>query len=335
MKGSYTMAPERQNTGVKDKVPGPEPRKWLGGRRLGEWRANLLFIGPIFIVFTILFIVPFVQGIYYAFTDWDAINPNMKFVGLSNFIKIFTVDSTFLPAMGRTMFFVTLNFFGVNVLAMLFAIALTNKFRINNIIRSAIFLPNVISMVIAGFIWQFMYLKVFPQVGESVPALGFLDQNWLSNPSLVMISVVIVSVWQGTGYIMTIYIAGLQGLDESQIEAARLDGANGWQMFWKVKLPGVLPAVAVGAFMNVAGSFKIFDIVYSLTSGGPGHSSEVAMLELYREAYVSKNFGYACAKAVILALVIIIVTICQMYVTSEKKEKPNKNCKKAGKKVAA
>jgi len=333
MKANFTASPGSDCLEGTQKSTGP---RMFRGKRLGsEGRANILFIGPIFIIFTILFIVPFVQGIYYAFTDWDAINPEMHFVGLKNFIKIFTIDSTFLPAMGRTIFFVTLNFFGVNVLAMLFAIALTNKFRFNNIIRSAIFLPNVISMVIAGFIWQFMYLKVIPQVAEEVSFLSFLDQNWLSDPGLVMISVVIVSVWQGTGYIMTIYIAGLQGLDESQIEAARLDGANGWQLFWKVKLPGVLPAVAVGAFMNVAGSFKIFDTVYSLTSGGPGHSSEVAMLELYREAYVSKNFGYACAKAVILAIVIIIVTVCQMYVTSEKKEKPKKQHKMSGKGVTA
>jgi len=280
-------------------------------------RGILLFIVPVLLVYTLLFIVPMFQGVAYAFTDWDGINQNVHFVGLRNFIKIFTIDSSFLPAMGRTVFFVTLNFFGVNVLAMLFAIALTNKFKFNNIIRAAIFLPNVISMVIAGFIWQFMYLKIFPQAAEKFSILSFLNQSWLSDSNLVMISIVLVSMWQGIGYIMTIYIAGLQGVDECQIEAAKIDGANGWQSFWKVKLPAVLPAVAVGAFMNVAGSFKIFDTVYSLTSGGPGKSSEVAMLEIYREAYLYKNFGLACAKAVLLAIVIVAITILQMRLTSD------------------
>ncbi len=274
-----------------------------------------LFVGPVFVLFTILFVLPLVQGVYYSLTNWDAINPNVTFVGLKNYIKIFTVDPYFLPALGRTFYFAVLNVFFVNVLAMLFALALTSNFKANNLYRSAIFIPNVISMVISGFIWQFMFTKIFPQAAQAVPFLGFLDQSWLSNVNLVMFSIVIVSVWQGTGYIMTIYIAGLQGMDQGLVEAATIDGANIWQTFWRVKLPSILPTVAVGAFMNISGSLKIFDIVYSLTNGGPGRASEVAMLEIYREAYQYRNFGYACAKAFLLAAVIILITIIQQRVT--------------------
>ncbi|MEI7885663.1 MAG: sugar ABC transporter permease [Clostridia bacterium] len=308
-------------------VPNKEKEKALAFSFLkrngnGKKRENrltfLIFVAPIFLLFTLLFIVPLVQGVYYAFTDWDAVNPVLNFVGLKNFVKIFTIDSNFIPAMGRTFYFVIFNVFLSNTIGMLFAIAFTNDFRFNNMFRSMIFIPNVISMVIGGFIWQFMFLKVMPQTAAKFSFLSFLDQSWLSDSNIVMFSIVIVSLWQGLGFMMTIFIAGLQGIDSSLIEAGTIDGASGWQSFWNIKLPAVLPTVAVGAFMNIAGSFKIFDTVFSLTSGGPGRSSEVAMLEIYREAYTYKNFGYASAKAVLLALVIIIFTIIQLKLTSDK-----------------
>ncbi len=279
---------------------------------------NLCFLGPCYILFTVFFINPMIQSIYFSFTNWNAIDPSFSMVGLQNYINIFTVDTGFLPALGRTFFFAFFNVLFTNVLAMLFGVALTTKFRFNNMFRSAIFIPNVIAMVVTGFIWQFMFLNVFPTVAETMPIpFGFLDISWLSDPSIVMFSVVIVSVWQGVGYIMTIYIAGLVTVDESMLEAATIDGASGWTTFWRIKLPAILPTVGVGAFLNVAGSFKIFDIVYALTSGGPGESSTVAMLDIFREAYMFRNFGYASAKAVILSIIIILITLIQFKITSK------------------
>lgn len=289
----------------------------IAGAREKSWEF-WVFVGPVFALFTLFFIVPLAQGLYYAFTNWDAINPRINFVGITNFVKIFTIDKYFIPALGRTFYFTVLNVFFVNVFAMLFALALTNESRGNNFFRACIFVPNVISMVIAGFIWSFMFSKILPKIGSDIPLLSFLDQSWTGDEKFAMMAIIIVSVWQGTGYIMTIYIAGLQGMDAGLVEAGKIDGANAWQTFWRIKLPSILPTVAVGSFMNIAGSLKIFDIVYSLTKGGPGRSTEVAMLELYREAYQYKNFGYASAKAVILAVIIIAITLVQQKLTKAK-----------------
>lgn len=295
----------------------PSAGKWKN-RGKSIW-ANFWFLGPCYILFTVFFFIPMCQSVFYAFTSWDAVNPNITFVGLRNFVKIFTIDSNFLPALGRTFYFTFFNVILTNVLAMLFAVALTTNVRVNNFFRSLLFIPNVISMVITGFIWQFMFLRVIPDLAKGSPGVfGFLNQAWLSDPNLVMFSIVIVAVWQGVGYIMTIYIAGLTSVDASMLEAALIDGAGGWITFWRVKLPAMLPTVAVGAFLNIAGSFKVFDVVYSLTSGGPGRSSEVAMLDIFREAYMYNNFGYACAKSVILALIIIVFTLIQFKFTAGK-----------------
>ncbi len=281
------------------------------------WWVGPLFVGPILIVYSILFAFPFLQGLYYSFTNWTAINPNYSFIGWQNYKEIFTLDEYFLPSLNRTFFIAFINVIFTNVLAMLFAVALTNQFRWNNTWRALIFMPNVISMVVSGFIWKFMFGEILPKLGETTN-ISLLSNSWLSDPGIVAYSIVIVSVWWGLGYIMTIYIAGLQGIDSEIIEAADIDGCNSWQSFFKVKLPSMLPVVTVGIFLNISGSLKMFDTIYSLTGGGPGKASEVAMLNIYREAFVFNRMGYGNAKAVFLTVIIVLITIVQMKLTSTK-----------------
>ncbi|MBS3970413.1 MAG: sugar ABC transporter permease, partial [Clostridia bacterium] len=223
----------------------------------------------------------------------------------------------FMDSINRTFYIALINVFLTNVLAMTFAIALTSSFKLNNLFRAVIFLPNVISMVISGFIWQFMFTRISTSAYKAT-GLELFNVSWLGDTQNVIYAIVIVSLWQGLGYIMTIYIAGLMGVDESLVEAAEIDGASGWQVFFRIKLPVMLPVITVGAFLNIAGSLKIFDIIYSLTGGGPGRASEVAMLNIYREAFVFNRFGYGTAKAVILSIIIILITIIQLRITSRK-----------------
>lgn len=281
------------------------------------WWVAPLFVGPILIVYTVLFMFPFLQGVYYSCTDWTAIAPTYKFLGLQNFKEMFTLDDYFINSLNRTFFIALINVIFTNILAMLFAVALTTSFRYNNAWRAAIFLPNVISMVVSGFIWKFMFSEILPKLGE-LSGIAFLTKGWLSDPNIVIYSIVIISVWWGLGYIMTIYIAGLQGIDSAIIEAADIDGCTAWQSFFKIKLPSMLPIVAVGIFLNISGSLKIFDTIYSLTAGGPGKASEVAMLNIYREAFVYNRMGYGNAKAVVLTIIIVIITLVQMKITSGK-----------------
>jgi raffinose/stachyose/melibiose transport system permease protein len=295
--------------------------KSLFSESLGKrnYLLDLSFIGPVFIIYTLLFAFPFLQGLYYSFTQWNGIDPQATFVGFRNFIEMFTKDEYFVPSLNRTFFIAFVNVFFTNLLAMLFALALTNSFRLNNFWRAAIFMPNVISMVVSGFIWKFMFTQIAENMAE-VTGIEAINQSWLGDANIVAYSIVIVSVWWGLGYIMTIYIAGLQGIDNSIIEAAEIDGANNWQMFFRIKLPSMLPVVTIGVFLNVSGSLKLFDTIYSLTGGGPGKASEVAMLNIYREAFVYGRLGYGNAKAVVLTLIIIAITVVQMKLTSGKEK---------------
>jgi len=279
--------------------------------------AYIVFIGPAFVLFTLFFIYPLLGGLYYSFTDWDAASTQINMVGFKNYANLFTNDPNFMDSINRTFYIALINVFLTNVLAMTFAIALTSSFKLNNLFRAVIFLPNVISMVISGFIWQFMFTRISTSAYKAT-GLELFNVSWLGDTQNVIYAIVIVSLWQGLGYIMTIYIAGLMGVDESLVEAAEIDGASGWQVFFRIKLPVMLPVITVGAFLNIAGSLKIFDIIYSLTGGGPGRASEVAMLNIYREAFVFNRFGYGTAKAVILSIIIILITIIQLRITSRK-----------------
>ncbi len=286
-------------------------------RKIRSFGTDVVFIGPVLVLYAALFVLPFLDGLRISMTSWDGVSTTFTYVGLRNYVNIFTTDVYFLDSLGKTFRIAFLNVIATNTLAMLFALALTTKFRSNNAVRAVIFAPIVMSMVVIGFVWRFLFSQVGPKLAEST-GLDLLGVPWLGDADLVIYATVIVSLWQGLGYIMTIYIAGLQGIDSSLIEAGSIDGCNDWQSFWKIKLPSMLPVVSVGLFLNIAGSLKIFDTIYSLTGGGPGKSSEVAMLNLYREAFVYGHFGTGAAKAFIMTLIIILVTIVQRQVTERR-----------------
>ncbi len=279
--------------------------------------VDLLFIGPIFVVYTLLFMYPFFEGLYYSFTNWNGVDPQVNFIGLRNYVEMFSRDEYFLPALQRTFFIAVLNVTLVNILAMVFALALTTEGRLNNLWRAMIFMPYMISMVVCGFIWRFMLTNIAENLAE-VTGLQFINQSWLGDPNIVIYSIVIVSTWWIAGYIMTIYIAGILSIDQSLIEAGEIDSCNTWQSFFKIKLPLMMPVVTVGAFLSISYSLKIFDTIYSLTGGGPGKASEVVMLNLYRDAFVYNRYGYGTAKAIVLTLIIILITYIQMRITNAK-----------------
>lgn len=275
-----------------------------------ELKIEMLFILPALALYTIFFIIPFVTGIYYSFTDWRGIDGLASFIGVRNYVTLIR-DNFFIDSVKRTFYFTIINVSMTNILAMLFALMLATKTKINNLYRLIISLPNIISMIATGFLWQFMFTKISASLYDAT-ALKLFDVNWLSNEKIILISIVIVTLWQGLGYIMIIYIAGIQSVDSDIIEAASMDGANAIESFIHIQLPAMMPTLLVGVFLNVAGSLKIFDVVFSLTGGGPGRITEVMVLNIYNEAFVNNRLGYANAKALILTCIVILVTSIQM-----------------------
>jgi len=277
----------------------------------------MFFLGPMFIIFTVVFTVPLIMGIVYSFTNWSGISGVYAFTGIENYIRMFKNDSRFIESLIVTGKFVFWNCLLTNVFAMFFAVILTKDKKSNIFTRTSLFLPNMISLVVVGFIWRFLLTGIGKQAYE-LTGSSLFSIDILGNPKLVVAALVLVSFWAGVGYIMIIYIAAIKSVDKNVLEAGQIDGCNKVNLFFRVTLPSMISTVSVGIFINISGSIKIFDMVWSLTNGGPGGASEVAMVNVYREAFERQNFGYANAKSIVLTLIIIIITAIQLKITERK-----------------
>jgi len=274
------------------------------------------FLLPAFILYSIFFLFPLFSGVLYSFTRWNGISFSKEFIGIENFKEIFS-DKRFLGSLFFTFKYAVLNVIFINIFAFALALMLDRTVKGIGFLRSVFFMPNVISMVIVGFIWQFIFMNV---VGEMSRFMGmpFLNQSWLGDPHIALYSVTLVSVWRGTGYMMIIYLAGLQTINSEIIDASRIDGASNWGKFIYIILPLMIPSINICLFMTIANSFKMFDLVFAMTRGGPGYATEVISLNLYNEAFLNDRYGYGIAKAVVLAIIIMIVTYIQLKVLKKR-----------------
>lgn len=235
---------------------------------------------------------------------------SVKFIGLQNFIDIFTSDERFPRVASFTIFFTFFNVLIINVVGMILALLLDMNFRAKKALRTMFFMPNVLSLIIVAFIWTFLFQNL-------IPAIPGTD-GWLGDPKVAPYSVIIASVWQGLGYIMVIYLAGLQSIPQDILEVAEIDGASGLKKFFSITLPLLLPAATISFFITLTNSLKTFEIMIALTKGGPGSATESYVLNIYNDAFANNMFGYATAKAIILLLVIMTITIIQLTVMKRK-----------------
>jgi raffinose/stachyose/melibiose transport system permease protein len=286
-----------------------------------EIRLLLLFLLPALIFYSIFMIIPVITGLSYSFTNWNGVNPNFEFVGLDNFVKALTDDKNFLASIKFTLKYVLAMVVLTNILGLLLAIFIDARTKTSNLFRTAFFLPNMISFIIGAYIWQFIFRKVMTELAQN-KFLGFLEQPWLGNPNFSFWAIVMMSLWTSVGYIMVIYIAAIQGVPIEYKEAARVDGANKIQIFFKVTLPMIMHAVSINLFLTLNNSFKAFDQIYGLTGGGPGRTTQVMSLNIYEEAFSSFfRYGYANAKAIILFLFVLVITLIQLRLTRSKEVK--------------
>lgn len=263
-------------------------------------------------------LVPAFGGFYYSFTDWNGLNHTYDFIGLSNFLEAFTDDPDFIKSILFTLKYVVFMVVLQNVFALLLAALIEARSRYKAIFRTVFFMPNMLSMIIGGFMWLFIFTRVLPYIAEH-SVFKFLDQSWIGDSNFSFLAIIIVALWGGVGYLMVIYIAALQGVPQQIVEAATMDGANSLQVFRHVRLPMILPAVTIGIFVALNSSFKVFDVVYALTGGGPGRQTQVIALNIFEEAFKLNNrYGYASAKAIILFLIIFLITLVQLRIMKRK-----------------
>lgn len=278
----------------------------------------LFFVLPALVFYLMFVLIPAAGGVWYGMTNWNGLNPNYRFVGLSNYIEALTEDIVFLDSVLFTLKYVFFMVVLQNILALVLAVLIEGRPRGRVLFRTTLFMPNMISMVIGGFVWLFIFTQVLPELAR-FPLFSFLDQSWIGNPSWSFYAILIVSLWVGVGYLMVIYIAALQGVPSQLKEAAEIDGASRARAFVTVVLPLILPAVTIGVFLSLNMSFKVFEVVYALTGGGPGRATQVISLNIFEEAFnMSNRYGYASAKATLLFFLVFIITLIQLQVMKKR-----------------
>ena len=280
----------------------------MTGRAIRRWWP--LFVLPTCFAFALGFVVPLVMGIYLSFTEFTTIT-DAEFVGLKNYVRAFQ-DPDFLHALLFTLAFTIVTTILINVAAFFVAYMFTKAMRGAKLFRSVFFMPNLIGGIVLGYIWQILLNCILSLMGKPLLTLDSTSGYW---------GLIILMCWQQIGYMMIIYIAGLQSIPNDYIEAAYIDGATPWQAFWRVKLPNLMPSITICLFLTLTNSFKLFDQNLALTAGEPAHSTEMLAMNIYQTFYARSGpmwKGIGQAKAVLFCILVIAISSLQLKFTRSK-----------------
>ncbi|HYE12580.1 MAG TPA: sugar ABC transporter permease [Patescibacteria group bacterium] len=287
--------------------------KFLAKRKVLDKLSFAAFVAPAITSISVFVAIPFLMCIYYSFRKWNGIGKSSTFIGLQNYMQLFTNDTIFKGAFFYSILYTVLVVLFVNIIALLIALLLESNIRGKGFFRTSFYIPNIISLIVIGFIWKFIFGRVFDSLYE-VTQLSVFGLSWLGDRNIAVLSTIIVSVWQGLGFYMIIYIAGLQSVPKSIIEAAIIDGAGSVKKFFYIVLPMIIPSIAVCTFYSMSNSLKMFELIFSLTGGGPGTATTPIALDIYNTVFNNNQFGYGSAKSVILFLLVALITIWQVTV---------------------
>lgn len=278
-----------------------------------------LFIAPAFVLFTLFLIVPTVSSVYYSFTSWDGISPNIKWIGLANYREIFT-SARFGNALKNTALLTVVISVFENVLALALALLVDNVCRAKNLFRAVFYLPVILSGIVSGFIWKIMYNYNFGPINKVLLSLGLggLRQDWIGNASLAIWAVALVMIWKGAGYYMIIYLAALQGVPQDVQEAATIDGATAAQRFRFITLPLISGSFTICFTLSLINGLKVFDQIAVMTDGGPGFATETIVYLLYKSGFGEGRQGFGTAVGIVLLLIILVLNGAQSKILRAK-----------------
>lgn len=294
----------------------------MEGVKLKKLKANaslMLFVAPALIVYALFKLLPAISGLYYSMTNWNGIDKGFIFIGLSNFVEVLG-DSYFWTSILFTLKYVIVMVIVTNVIALLLAVLIENLHRAKGLFRTLFYMPNMMSMIIGGYMWMFIFTKVLYYLADNW-GWTFLDKSWIGDPKYAFIAIIVVATWGAVGYLMIIYMAALQGVPSALKEAAYLDGANAWQAFWNVVFPMIRHAVTICVFWTLNSGFQVFDVIYSLTGGGPGRATQSTALNIFEEAFRGNvRYGYATAKSTVLFAIVLVITVVQIRIMQKKEQ---------------
>jgi len=268
------------------------------------------FLVPALVVYLTFWIVPVILTFYYSLTNSNGFDNQYRYVGFQNYVYLFK-DGTLVNAMKNTLIYTIGSVIISNALALALALALNAKLKLSGLYRTFSYVPTLFSTIVVGFIWGFIYLPDYGLLSSLFSAVGLdqLELNLLGNASTALWATMAVDVWKGFGGTMIIYLAGLQSVPVELEEAGRIDGANGWQLIRRIKLPLLAAAVTINMTLGLVNGLKQFDYIYTMTQGGPGKSTRTLMFEMFRMAFAESLFGKAAALGVISFVVISAATM--------------------------
>ena len=276
-----------------------------------------LFTLPIVIMYCIFFIVPLLMGMKNSFTDWSGTSPEYNFIGIQNYVDIFQ-DERFRNALVFNFKYTILLTIGTVVISLIIALILNQKLKGRTFLRSIYFLPAILSLVTVGLIWNELFYRVTPLIGEST-GLEIFSSSWLGDPKLAMYAILIVNLWQGCATPIVLLIAGLQSVPQELYEAAEIDGANAWNRFKSITIPYLIPVLNIVIVTSVKAGLTTFDYIKAMTDGGPMQSTESVGILIYNHAMQEGRFGYSVAESMILFVIIALVSVLTMRMTNNKK----------------
>ncbi|CUX43624.1 sn-glycerol-3-phosphate transport system permease protein UgpA [Clostridium sp. C105KSO15] len=303
--------------------PEPDGNGNPGGMKLkNKGKAKDLLIFALFVFPAVGFVlfstdVPFLMNLYYSVFDWNGISKDMKFVGLQNFVNIFSDDTLFWKSAAFTLKFSVFFVVAVNIISLTVALVMSEEKKSSSVGRAFYYIPYIISLTAISLIWKFILGPGFEALYQATGWEVF-HWSWLGSSKLAFFVVVIMTVWQNLGFYMVNYIAGIISVPRELIEAAKIDGANKFQVLRRVTIPLIMPAVSICMLTSLTFSFKLFDVIMVFTKGGPANSTISVAYNIYKEAFFNNRYGMATAKSLVFVVFVLMITAVQLKVTKGK-----------------
>lgn len=285
-------------------------------KRSKNTRVMFLFTLPTVVMYTVFFTITVIIGVYYSFTNWNGISKNYKIIGFKNYITVIT-DGRFGKSLSFNLVYTILLVASIVLLSLTIALALNKITRLSTLFRSIYFIPAVISMVTIGLIWNELFYRAVPILGQFL-GIGWLQSSLLGNPKTAMYAILLVNLWQGCAIPTVLFLAGLQSVPSDLFEAATIDGANNWQKFKNVTIPYIIPVLNMVVITQVKEGLTIFDYIKVMTNGGPGQATEAIGLLIFRHAINEGKFSRSVAESMILFLIVGVVSAVTLRITRDK-----------------
>jgi raffinose/stachyose/melibiose transport system permease protein len=281
-----------------------------------------MLLGPALIIYVVFALYPMVDVVGLSFQKWNGLDPNKEFVGLNNYVGIFTKDPVFWVAFRNTMIWTVLSVIFPPLIGLLLALGLNQPIFGRNSLRAIFYLPVIIAPIAVATMWRWMYDPFFGLFGQLLTQFGLQSwiQDWLGNRDLALYSAFVAYVWQSVGFSMVLFLAGLQGVNKTLIEAARIDGAGRWNVFRYVTLPALKTTITIVLVLATISSLKAFDIVYGLTGGGPAQSTQMLALWAFTQSMQIFDFGRGSAISVVLLAITLAVVVPYLRWTQKREE---------------